>query len=225
MSLQELINKTCIIFDEYKPSQGIDDDIKSLLKSFLVSHTNDFLLLLPARCVEPLIKYYLPSSYSTMNIPFNGGCIQLDEDILKLFSFKHGCWETTLFDGDVIDQNNPIRRRQENKFTAAKKVKPVVCLEVKNGKNSICFWTCEGAIDNVSISYISRLPQNDNGLSTFLSLKDDIITAYIYYCLSFVFETTKEFDFQKMALNTMNNLLSLYEINPIQPTIFNNSKK
>ena len=111
MSLQELINKTCIIFDEYKPSQGIDDDIKSLLKSFLVSHTNDFLLLLPARCVEPLIKYHLPSSYSTLNIPFNGGCIQLDEDILKLFSFKHGCWETTLFDGDVIDQNKKTARK------------------------------------------------------------------------------------------------------------------
>ena len=85
----------------------------------------------------------------------------------------------------------------------------------------MCFWGYKNNLNDIEeFTYIKRV----SSFKEFLKLEDDLLNAYIYYVLSFVFGTTRETELQQNALNQMKQLLSLRNIFPTMPIVFNNQK-
>ncbi|MBR1775362.1 MAG: hypothetical protein IJ759_07575 [Bacteroidales bacterium] len=182
MTEQELIEKTTIVYDEYQPSQIVDEDIKTFLREFLSDHFNDYLLLLPAFCInKDFVIDRLLSGISIQPINYKGGKIALSflaAPFLKLLTFKHSEWQTKLFSDDLSEGNDPARKLQDSKWTSGKTSRPFICLEHSGGENCLCFGGYKNNLNDIEeFTYIKRV----SSFKEFLKLEDDLLNAYIYY--------------------------------------------
>lgn len=224
MSIEELIVKACTVYDEYIPSQGLDEDLKTLIKNVLVNHTNDFLLLLPVSVLDNSPLLISTSGVKVNPIPYKGGYVVLDDltnKFLYLVSFKHSEWERAVGRNEVIDRRSPRRMLQSSKYTAAGTAKPVVSIETIKNKKCLCFWGYKNSLSDIEeFVYIRRLTTSETGLQIFCNLSDNILLLYIHYCLRYLFETTRETELANRATETFVGLLATYGIDPQIPITF-----
>lgn len=227
MSWDELLIQAAVVYRDYQSDLGLEDDVKEHLESFLLPHFNDFLCILPVSCLDS--SFITDATLQTLNVtPINykGGKIVLSslaDPYLKLVSFKHSEWKTKLFFDDLADENDPARKLQDSKWTSGKISRPFICIEHSGADKCLCFWGYDkNNIDDIEdFSYIKRTDQKDD----FLKLEDYILTAYIYYCLYFLFNTQRETELSQVMLMQMQQLLATYNITPNLPISFNNEKK
>lgn len=227
MTWSDLINRTLTVYDEYHPQQATDEDLKTMIESFLKKHINDYHCLLPTSTVNDFFKVLTSSSdnLSVQPISYKGGSIVLSslkpaDPFLKLISFKHREWTTKLFHADLIEENSPKRKLQDDRWTAGKISKPVICLENVAGHRCLNFWGYETTLNDVEeFSYIKRV---DNE-ADFLNNEDYILEAYIYYVLYFVCNTTQEAQVSQLMISQMQQLLSIHNIEATLPITFNTS--
>lgn len=224
MTSDELVTLGLTIYDEYHPQQAVDEDLKTMISAFLRQYMNDYLLILPNHCLndnfvidatsQPNFQLFIDT------IDYKGIKINIEnfnKKFLKLISFRLGGWERTLFYEDVISSDNPRRKLQENKFTSGKISRPVVSIENNNGKKSLCAWGYSGGSYSIKdFHYIKAV----ESITDFLHLEDYLLKAYVYYILSFVFNTTQELQLAQNSLTQMQQLLSLQNIYPQMPVEF-----
>lgn len=226
MSWEELLEQAAGIYRDYNSELGLEDDVKELLERFLLTHFNDYLCILPYSCIKEFVVEQTQKTPLTVNkIDYKGGRIVLSDltaPYLKLISFKHKEWQTKLYSEDLIDANSPTRKLQNDEDTCGKTAKPVICIEYVNQKKSLCFWGYKNSINSIEdFTYLKKVENKEE----FLKLEDYILTAYIYYCLYFLFNTQKEIEMSQVVIEQMKQLLSIHNIEPTQPIIFNNEKK
>ncbi|MDO5759961.1 MAG: hypothetical protein Q4Q06_02925, partial [Bacteroidota bacterium] len=194
MTSEELVNLGLTLFDEYHPQQSIDEELKTMITTFLKQYPNDYLCLLPTYCLPTslVIDATFHQNLSIDLINYKGIAIDLTSfspAFLRLTSFRMQGWERSVFPEEVISSNHPRRKLQDNKFTSGKTSRPVVSIENHNGKKTLCAWGYLG--DNAILQdfyYIKRIDSFDD----FLALDDYLLRAYIYYVLFFVFNTIQE---------------------------------
>lgn len=230
MTWLDLINRTLTVYDEYHPQQAIDEDLKTMVDSFLKKHINDYHCILPTSAINDAFKVTTSSAvtngFNIQSINYKGGSIVLSSlnaaaPFLKLISFKHKEWTTKLFYVDLIDENSPKRKLQDDRWTAGKISKPVICLENVAGQRCLCFWGYETKLNDVEeFTYIKRV---DNEVE-FLQNEDYILEAYIYYALYFVCNTTQEAQISQLMISQMQQLLSIHNIEALLPISFNTSE-
>lgn len=228
MTWDELVNKALIIYDEYHPQQATDEDLKVMVKEFLQMHINDFLCVLPTSAIKDDFKVLLTnkSGLVVYEMNNNGARIVLEElkqfgSFLKLLTFKHKEWSCKLFYDDLIEENSPKRKLQDDKWTCGKTSNPVICIENVQGKRSLCYWGRGSVIDDIEeFSYIKKIENKDD----FLVNEDYILQIYIYYVLYFIMQTTQELQMAQQVFAQMQQLLSLYNIEAKLPPIFNTEK-
>lgn len=233
MSLEDLIKKAAVIYDEYHPTEGLDTAIQKMLEEFLKMHVNDYLCILPSNCLGENIMIdasedIRKGDLQVDNLQCQGGKIKLSQlnenPFLKLVSFKHGEWKRKLFYDDLIEGNSPKRRLQDSKYTCGGTSKPVICIEQENGDKILAFWGYKQEISNVSdFTYIKECD-----IDTLLEgdvFPEYLLIPYIYYVLSYVFQTTAEMELSQAALNKMQQMLSIHKIEAQIPVSFNTEKR
>lgn len=230
MTEQELINIALTVYDEYHPQQAVDEDLKEMVKTFIKRHINEFLCMLPSNCLNDDIVVnvnHQDVANAITLIDYRGICLDLttlEKKFLKLVSFRLENWERAVYAEDVINSDNPRRKLQENKYTSGKVSRPVVSIENRHGKKSLCAWGYTGTDYNVNdFTYIREL----DSIEDFLTLPDYLLTAYIYYVLFYLFNTVQEIRLAENSLMQMQSLLSLHQIYPVMPVEFqaSNEKK
>jgi hypothetical protein len=219
MTENELISKTISIYDEYIPEQSVDTDLQTFIKPFIEDHINDFLLIAPTSIIPNFIKK--DTNLTVSPISYKGGYFTLPNDYLKLISFKLEEWERKLYYEDLIDEDNPRRKLQDNKFTSGKTSRPVICIEYLDGKQCLAYWGYVNYIDSIEdFTYIKKAT-----IDEFINLDYWILTAYIYYVLSFIFTTQQQPNLAEMMLKEFTLLLQQHNLQPTQPINFNIEKK
>ncbi len=231
MTEQELINLSLIVYDEYHPQQAVDEELKEMLSSFIRRYINEYLCLLPSNCLNNDLVVCVDNqsiSNAITLINYRGICIDLttlEKKFLKLVSFRLENWERAVYAEDVINSDNPRRKLQENKYTSGKVSRPVVSIENRHGKKSLCAWGYIGADYKINdFTYIKEL----GSIEDFLTLPDYLLTAYIYYVLYYLFNTVQELKLAENSIIQMQSLLELHKIYPTMPEEFyqeNSSKR
>lgn len=228
MTLEELVNTGLSIYDEYHPQQAVDEDLKEMMQTYIKRYINEYLCILPSNCLnEDLVVCVNPQDIANAItlINYKGICIDLtalEQKFLKLVSFRMDNWERTIYAEDVINSDNPRRKLQENKYTSGKISRPVVSIENRHGKKSLCAWGYIGEDYSVNdFTYIREL----NSTKELLTLPDYLLTAYIYYVLYYLFNTVQELRLAENSLIQMQSLLSLHNIYPTMPVEFNRDEK
>jgi hypothetical protein len=219
MTREGVLKQALALFNEYMPSQVVDDDISIWLDSFLDMYVSTFVSILPAEYIPSLISI-LPQGLVITPIEYKGGAIALPVDFLRLVSFKSNIWECSLGESDVITDRTPKRKLQENKFTAGNVSRPVVSIEIYGGVKSLCFWGYSQANAGYNCEYIKKCTK----IEDILSLDDWVLTAYIYYMLSFIATTINEKDKSEEMMLKAKELLVNHAISPTQPVSFEPSK-
>lgn len=218
MAREDILKQALSVFNEYMPSQIVDDDISIWLDSFLDMYVSTFVSILPAEYISSLISI-LPQGLVITPIEYKGGAIALPVDFLRLVSFKSNRWEVSLGESDVITDRSPKRKLQENKFTAGNISRPVISIEVFRGVKSLCFWGY-----SANAEYNGEYIRKCTTLDDILSLDGWILTAYIYYMLSFISTTINEKDKSEEMMLKAKELLANHSIQPTQPVSLESSK-
>lgn len=220
MTRDAVINMVARLYDEYLPNVGVDEDLKTFLSSFLDEQVENFIQIIPAEHIASLV-IFKPNSVVT-DINYKGGSITLPVDFGTLISFRFAEWTTKLGKADLINEQNPIRKRQENKFTAGSISRPVISLEYTNGVRTLCFWGWKTNKDaGNELHYIKKCV----GLDSILSISDWLLNAYCYYVLYNVLITTKEIDLAKVMQQKTQEILLTHNITPSQPIFLGQDKK
>ena len=186
MTRDDVLIKALIVYDEYMPSQQIDDDMSVWLDNYLDMYVSTFVETLPTEHIASLVLFITDESVTP--IPYKGGAIKLPNNFDRLVSFKSNNWEVSLGNSDVITERLPKRKLQENKFTAGSSSRPVVSIEVYRGEKSLCFW----GYDPDDAGYYCEYIKKCKTIEDLLPLEDWIVTAYIYYMISFIATTINE---------------------------------
>lgn len=228
MTADELVTLGLTIFDEYHPQQVVDEELKTMISTFIGQYMNEYLYILPNHCLS---NNFVVDATTQQNftffidtISYKGIRINLDfqKRFLKLISFRLNGWERTLFYEDAITSDNPRRKLQENKYTSGKVSRPVVSIENNKGNKCLCAWGYSGDTYKVEeFHYIKAMED----INEFLCLEDYLLKAYIYYVLYFVFNTTQEIQLAQNSLIQMQQLLSLQNIYPQMPVEFSQASK
>lgn len=231
MTFSELLQQAAVIYRDYELNVNgltVDDEVEDFLERFLKQHFNDYLCILPTSCIDDSL--IIDGTLQTLNvvpINFKGGKIvlsSLSDPYLKLLSFRHSDWKTTLFYEDLADENDPARKLQESKHTSGKFSRPFICIEHQRGEKCLCFWGYrheENRGDIDEFSYVKQI----NGEEEFMVLKDHLLIPYIYYVLYFLCNSQRETELSQVMLQQMQQLLAAYNIIPQLPISFNNEKK
>lgn len=225
MTWQELLEHSAEIYRDYNSDIGLEDDVKELMERFLLPHFNDFICVLPTSCFgSSFVIDATLQSFNPTHIDYNGGKIilsNLTEPYLKLITFKHKEWKTKLFFDDLDDENSPARKLQSSKWTSGKISRPYICIEHSGSDKCLCFWGYKNNINDIEeFSYIKRIDNKND----FLKLEDYLLTAYIYYCLYFLFNTQRETEMSQVMLAQMQQLLAIHNITAKLPFDFSGQK-
>lgn len=218
MTRDDILVLALSIYDEYMPSQIVDDDMSIWLNGFLDMYVSTFVGALPAEHISSLVSI-LPQGLTITPIEYKGGAIALPFDFFRLVNFKSNNWEVSLGESDVITERSPKRKLQENKFTAGNISRPVVSIEVYRGVKSLCFWGYSPTNAGYNGEYIKKCTK----IEDVLFLEDWILTAYIYYMISFIATTINEKEKAAEMMSRAKEILMTHSINPTQPVSFESS--
>lgn len=221
MIREDVLTRALAVFNEYMPSQVIDDDTTLLIDEYIDMYVSPFINILPSECISSLISL-LPQAITIDSINYKGGSIILPDDFGKLISFRYNTWERSLGESDLITERSPRRKLQENKFTAGNISRPVISLENNKGKKCLCFWGYKAstAADGYECQFIPKCESLDD----ILSLDEWLLTAYIYYTLSFVYKSLNEKEKAGLMMEAAKEILLSHNITPTQPISYEPEK-